>query len=226
MDVYLEIGRKRAFASALDWPGWCRSAADEAGALGALGHYAPRYATAIESADAGFARFGRAPGVGSFTVVERLEGTSATDFGAPGKVPEADGAPVDSAELTRLEGILRAVWRSFDAGVEAASGKTLSVGPRGGGRDLTKMVGHVCEAEQGYLRQVGGTFERTGASRAAELAGVHEAFAAALGRRARGEIAGRGARGGVRWPVRYAVRRAAWHVLDHLWEIEDRSGAG
>jgi hypothetical protein len=26
-----------------------------------------------------------------------------------------------------------------------------------------------------------------------------------------------------RWPARYAVRRAAWHVLDHAWELEDRS---
>jgi hypothetical protein len=25
------------------------------------------------------------------------------------------------------------------------------------------------------------------------------------------------------WSPRYAVRRAAWHVLDHAWEIEDRS---
>ncbi|HUF07607.1 MAG TPA: hypothetical protein VMP86_09560 [Candidatus Binatia bacterium] len=25
------------------------------------------------------------------------------------------------------------------------------------------------------------------------------------------------------WPPRYAVRRAAWHVLDHAWEIEDRA---
>jgi hypothetical protein len=25
------------------------------------------------------------------------------------------------------------------------------------------------------------------------------------------------------WPARYAVRRAAWHELDHAWEIEDRS---
>ena len=27
------------------------------------------------------------------------------------------------------------------------------------------------------------------------------------------------------WPVRYAARRIAWHVLDHAWEIEDRSEA-
>jgi hypothetical protein len=26
------------------------------------------------------------------------------------------------------------------------------------------------------------------------------------------------------WPVRAMVRRMAWHVLDHAWEIEDKSG--
>ena len=25
------------------------------------------------------------------------------------------------------------------------------------------------------------------------------------------------------WPPRYAIRRIAWHVLDHAWEIEDRA---
>jgi hypothetical protein len=25
------------------------------------------------------------------------------------------------------------------------------------------------------------------------------------------------------WPPRYLARRIAWHVLDHAWEIEDRS---
>jgi hypothetical protein len=24
------------------------------------------------------------------------------------------------------------------------------------------------------------------------------------------------------WPARYALRRIAWHVLDHAWEIEDK----
>jgi hypothetical protein len=28
-----------------------------------------------------------------------------------------------------------------------------------------------------------------------------------------------------KWPVPYAVRRTAWHALDHAWEIEDRSTA-
>ena len=25
------------------------------------------------------------------------------------------------------------------------------------------------------------------------------------------------------WPVAYAIRRSAWHAVDHVWEIEDRS---
>jgi hypothetical protein len=27
--VYLEVGKKRVFAGALDWPGWCRGGRDE-----------------------------------------------------------------------------------------------------------------------------------------------------------------------------------------------------
>ena len=40
--IYLEVGQKKTFAGALDWPGWCRSGRDEASALA---EYAPRYAT-------------------------------------------------------------------------------------------------------------------------------------------------------------------------------------
>jgi hypothetical protein len=25
------------------------------------------------------------------------------------------------------------------------------------------------------------------------------------------------------WPVRYTIRRLAWHILDHAWEMEDRA---
>jgi hypothetical protein len=31
-----------------------------------------------------------------------------------------------------------------------------------------------------------------------------------------------GPRGGKIWLPRYFVRRVAWHVLDHVWEIDDR----
>ncbi|MGH9224443.1 MAG: hypothetical protein ACRD2W_11845 [Acidimicrobiales bacterium] len=40
--VYLEVGSKKVFASALDWPGWCRSAKTEEEALETLATYVPR----------------------------------------------------------------------------------------------------------------------------------------------------------------------------------------
>jgi hypothetical protein len=219
VDVYLEAGTKRVFAAALDWPGWIRSGADEDSALEALAAYGARYAAAIRGAGVAF----EPPAASSFAVVERLTGNATTDFGAPGQVPSADRSAVDAAELGRLEAILEAVWASFDTGVAAARGAPLRGGPRGGGRSLDKIVGHVCDAERGYLRTVGGSLEPPGTDEAGRLHAVHEAFLGALGARARGELPDRGPRGGMRWPARYAARRAAWHVLDHLWEIEDRS---
>ena len=42
--VGLEAGAKWVFASALDWPGWCRRGRDEHAALDTLLNYADRYA--------------------------------------------------------------------------------------------------------------------------------------------------------------------------------------
>ena len=39
LDVYLELGTKRLFAIAADWPGWARHANDEQSALAALVDY-------------------------------------------------------------------------------------------------------------------------------------------------------------------------------------------
>ncbi len=84
IDVYLEIGKKRAFAGALDWPGWCRSGRDADAALQALADYGPRYARALDAAGIEF----RAPADASaFAVVERLAGNATTDFGAPDIAP-------------------------------------------------------------------------------------------------------------------------------------------
>jgi hypothetical protein len=56
-----------------------------------------------------------------------------------------------------------------------------------------------------------------------ELARTRQAILDALAASARGEMAPRGPRGGLRWTPRYFVRRVAWHVLDHAWEVEDRA---
>ena len=73
----------------------------------------------------------------------------------PGVPTKGDGTPLTGAELKRQRAILEAAWRAFDAAARAAKGKTLSVGPRGGGRSLAKMTGHVLEAEVAYLGQLG-----------------------------------------------------------------------
>ena len=55
-----------------------------------------------------------------------------------------------------------------------------------------------------------------------ELDRTRQAVLDALAAAAHGEVPARGPRGGVIWTPRYFVRRVAWHVLDHAWEIEDR----
>jgi hypothetical protein len=54
MDTYLEIGGKRTFAGAIEWPGWCRSGGDEQSALQALVDYGPRYEGALRHTSLGF----------------------------------------------------------------------------------------------------------------------------------------------------------------------------
>jgi len=218
--IYLETGQKRTFACALDWPGWSRSGRDEESAIQALLEYGPRYARALEGIRPAF----KAPRDGSELVVtERLKGDATTDFGAPGRIPAADSQPVDASELRWLQKVLQACWTSFDGAVQAASGKALRLGPRGGGRDAARIIQHVLGAEEGYLVQLGRRFEnRPEDPPGQQLEPARRAILEALTAAARGEIPARGPRGGLRWPARYFVRREAWHVLDHAWEIEDR----
>ena len=196
--VYLEVGRKRVFAAAVDWPGWCRSGKDEAGALEALAAAAPRYAVVAKAAGL------ELPAEPSFEVVERVEGDATTEFGAPGKVPALDREALGPKEAERLADILAASWGVLDRVVAKAPAE-LRKGPRGGGRDRDKVVEHVVAAEESYGRQVGVKEKDPKRRRAAIL----EALRAPVE--------------GSKWPARYAARRLAWHVLDHAWEIEDRS---
>jgi hypothetical protein len=216
LPAYLEVGAKRVFAGALEWPGWCRSGRDEDAALEALVAYAPRYRRVLRGTRLGF------PSARDVTlrVVERLEGGATTDFGAPGEAPSADAGPVDDDELRRLTAVLRACWRAFDAAVDDGSGRRLATGPRGGGRALEKIVEHVAGADLGYLGSLG--WKPTGDEDLDDLERARRAIPTGLGASARGQIPARGPRGGVRWTARYFVRRSAWHVLDHAWEIEDR----
>jgi hypothetical protein len=220
IDVYLELGSKRVFAGAVDWPGWCRSGPDEAGALQALLDFGPRYGTVVSAARLGFAAPRR---LDELRVVERVTGNATTDFGAPGVIPSVDRAAASDADCARLEKVLRAGWRALDAAEKRATGKELRKGPRGGGRALAAIVRHVVDADAGYLNGVGWKVHLSGQA-ADRVKETRSAVLEAVRASARGEIPATGPRGGVRWPVRYFVRRVAWHTIAHVWEIERRMG--
>lgn len=217
--VYVESGRKKTFASALDWPGWSRGGRDEAGALEALLVHGPRYALIV----AGVAGFQPPGEVSEIEVVERIEGGAGTDFGVPSLPSSSDEDELAAGEAARLEAVLVACWAGFDQIAREAEGVELRKGPRGGGRDVPRIVEHVLGAEESYLRQLGAQPVRAGDEDAAERwAVLREATLAAFRARASGEELKLPTQVKRRWSPRYFARRAAWHVLDHAWEIEDR----
>ena len=220
INVFVETGKKKVFTGALVWPGWSRSGHDEGGALVSLFDYGPRYARVLQT---GGIEFQAPEGASDFTVVERHIGGSTTDFGSPGSVLDADKAPVDRIEYDRLVSILKACWRKFDLEVDRAQGKELRKGLRGGGRDLQKMIAHMLDADKAYLGRLAWKYKiDSSQGYEAELKRMREAMLQALKASKGGEIPDKGPRGGVIWTTRYFIRRAAWHVLDHAWEIEDR----
>ncbi|GAC1460364.1 MAG: hypothetical protein PVSMB1_10560 [Gemmatimonadaceae bacterium] len=211
--VYLEIGEKRVFASAVDWPGWSRSAKDEEGALENLAAYAPRYAAVPKAARVAFAA-GAKP---SFKVVERVKGNATTDFGAPGIPASSDAKPLGRAEAERLCDLLSASWKVFDLVVAKAPAE-LRKGPRGGGRDRDKIADHIIDAESAYVTKLGLKLKTPARQDTPALRAWRKAITDAISASAGGPQTGE-----KRWPPRYIARRMAWHLLDHAWEIEDRS---
>jgi len=213
--IYLEVGTKRTFASAVDWPGWSRGARSEPEAVAALAAYQDRYWAAVASAAP---RLAASKDASDFKVVKRLKGNAGTEFGVPSLGLPSDGEPMGTAELERLVGILEACWAAFDRAAKSAKGLELRKGPRGGGRDLDKMSAHVLEADQGYMAALGAR-----PPKAAGPGDLHAAMLDAFRSRARGKPVADPRDTKKPWTPRYFARRVGWHVLDHAWEIEDRA---
>lgn len=211
ISVYIESGQKRVFACAVDWPGWCRGARDEPHALEALGNARERYAIVAKQA-------GLKLPSSDFEVMERVAGSATTDFGAPGSVPALDLEPLKSREIERLATLVDACWTVFDRVVAGAPAE-LRKGPRGGGRDRDKIVEHVLGAEVAYATKFGLRLAQPAVSDAAAISAHRQAIASAL----RSAAHARRAPGNPGWPTRYAARRIAWHTIDHVWEIQDRT---
>ena len=217
--VYLEVGSKKVFACAVDWPGWARAAKDADTALDTLAEYAGRYENVATAAGVKLPAAARR---GTFEVVERLKGDATTDFGAPGAIPRVDLDTPTPARWKKQLALLQGCWTVFGEVVAGAPAR-LGKGPRGGGRDRDQIATHVLEAEAAYARKVGLKPAPTKFSDRAAVAAAREELLERLTElRKTGPVTG--PRGGKGWPAAYAVRRLAWHVTDHAWEIEDKSG--
>jgi hypothetical protein len=206
--VFIEPGHKWVFASALDWPGWARRGRSEDLAVQALGEYLPRYAPIAAGA-------GLEPVTGTLAVTERHPepGVNA-DFGSLHEVAPSERRKLAPEAGGRFAALLEAAWATFDE-VSGTAPDQLRKGPRGGGRDTGQVVAHVRDAETMYARKMGLPRDRAVADD--QVAALRARIAAALRDPDSLVTPPNG------WPGRYFARRSGWHVLDHLWEIEDKS---
>jgi hypothetical protein len=121
------------------------------------------------------------------------------------------------AAAQRTAAVPQTAWRALDD-LAGSVPETLRKGPRGGGRDRDEIVAHVVDSERAYARKIGIRHRPLAAHDRSALAALRTAILDVLGNPADGaRFAGNG------WPPAYAARRFAWHVLDHVWEIDDRS---
>jgi hypothetical protein len=213
IEIGEEVGPKKTFVWALDWPGWCRGGKDVALAIDALIEHGPRYARVAEEAGL------RLPDVADaeLRTLESVKGSTGTDFGVPSAITDQDRRPATAAEAERLARLVEAAWTVFDR-VAAGAPAELSKGPRGGGRDRDKMIGHVIEADHAYAREIGIKLPTPSLADRTAVDVERAAMLDVLRRPSDGSpLADR------RWTLSYAARRIAWHSLDHAWEMEDRT---
>jgi hypothetical protein len=218
--VAFEIGpKRRVFAQALEWIGWCRAGKDEATALEQLLAVGSRYAAV--AAQAGFP-FVDPHSVKAFEVVERMRGTATTDFGALAVLLTSDQQPFEEGETERLCRLVTASWATFDEALHRIAGD-LHEGKPERGRSPSAMRFHLLETELLHLSAFGPTFRQPDPAQVAEQeATVREHLLAQLAAIPPNKVLAPHRRYGFVWTPRFAVRRSAWHALDHAWELQDR----
>jgi len=213
--VILEVGTKRrVVAGAMDWPGLDRWGTSEDDALSELSSYLPRYAGVAERAGMGSA-FARARGA---AVVERVPGSSSTDFWGIAHVPsQIEREVLPPADLERRLDLVCACWACFDD-LAARVSPELRPGSRSGGRSRDQIIRHVYGTEPDqFSRRVEVRTPIAVVMTPDGLATHRQEFLDAI-RAYNAE--GRPAR---TWPIQFLVRRTAHHVMDHAWELEDRN---
>ena len=212
--VILEIGKKRrVVAGAMDWPGLDRWGSSEDDALARLSAYVPRYADVARRAGVA----GELTTAEDFEVVERVPGSSSTDFWGIAHVPsEIEREVLSDGDLERRLTLLQGTWAYFDDTTTRVS-KELRPGARSAGRTREQIIRHVYmnEPEQ-FSRKVEVRTPLEHVLTPQGLAAHRQAYLEAI----RAYNAER--RPARTWPVQFLVRRTAQHVMDHAWEMEDR----
>jgi hypothetical protein len=212
--VILEMGKKRRVVSgAMDWPGLDRWGTSEDDAVEKLLSYVPRYAGVAERAGKKSA-FARARDV---EVVERVPGSSSTDFWGIAHVPsQIEREVLSSTDLERRLDLMQACWAYFDD-VAARISEELMPGPRSAGRSHDQIVRHVyiSEPEQ-FSRKVEVRTPLEDVMTRGGLLAHRQAYLEAIRAYNADEKAARS------WPIQFLIRRTAHHVMDHAWEMEDR----
>jgi hypothetical protein len=212
--VILEVGKKRrVVAGATDWPGLDRWGISEDDALARLSSYLPRYAGVAERAGMSSA-FGRAR---DMEVVERVAGSSSTDFWGIAHVPsQVERGVLSAADLEGRLDLLRACWTYFDD-VAACVSPELRPGPRSAGRSRELIIRHVYSNEpEQFSRKVEVRTPLEVVLTPVGLVTHRQAYLEAI-RAYNAE-----AKPARTWPIQFLVRRTAHHVMDHAWEMEDR----
>ncbi len=215
-NIYLELGKKKTVAYAVEHLGYFRIAKTEEAALQSLLTYSERYA---ELMYAGGIDFQAPTSLDDLSIIARYEGNATTDFGSPGIIPDEDKRKITAADAEAYEKLLRACWDAFDKAIASAEGKELRKGPRGGGRDLQKIIVHVRDSNLACLRKQG---QKVPKALQADRGAIRIAILETLSIAVEGNIPKKGARGGAMWPTPYFVRSVVGHIVDHIWEIEDR----
>ena len=203
----------RWVAVAADWPGLERGGKTEDEAVAKLARYVERYLPVAKRA-----RLGASLQVQTDPeIIGRYQGTGSTDFWGISFAPSPlDREPFDAPMFDRQVRLLRAAWSEFDETAARVSAE-LRPGVRGGGRSRDRIIQHVLGQEGGdFSRRVGEPAEWEELDTPAELAEHRDRFVEAMRTwYAEGKPLGN-------WTIPYLLRHAAYHVLDHTWEMQDR----
>lgn len=213
--VMIERGLKgkKLVACALDWPGWSRGARTEDAALEVLESYRGRYQPVAKLAGLEL-EFDAA---GDLDVVERIEGSGSTDFwGIYFSSGTTEQESMSEPECERKIALLQASWIFFDEVSHRVSAE-LRKGPRGGGRDRDQIISHTYGTERDFAKKIGVVTPQGVMLTPDDLREHREAYVHAI-REYNAE-----SKSARTWTLPFLIRHSAFHVLDHAWEMQDKT---